>query len=82
MATICSPPTASGSRRANGKAAKPMEQVTERTRPSSRVKRPSSTVRRSRSAWAAAWVRSVFSPGFSFAYVADPDGYEIEIWFE
>ena len=23
-----------------------------------------------------------FSPGFPYAYVADPDGYEIEIWFE
>lgn len=23
-----------------------------------------------------------FSPGFPFLYVADPDGYEIEIWFE
>jgi len=23
-----------------------------------------------------------FSPGFPFAYVADPDGYEIEIWYE
>ncbi len=23
-----------------------------------------------------------FSPGFPFAYVADPDGYEIELWFE
>ncbi len=23
-----------------------------------------------------------FSPGFPFAYVSDPDGYEIEIWFE
>ncbi|MGH8176139.1 MAG: VOC family protein [Steroidobacter sp.] len=23
-----------------------------------------------------------FSPGFPFAYIADPDGYEIEIWFE
>lgn len=23
-----------------------------------------------------------FAPGFPFAYVADPDGYEIEIWFE
>jgi catechol 2,3-dioxygenase-like lactoylglutathione lyase family enzyme len=23
-----------------------------------------------------------FSPGFPFAYVHDPDGYEIEIWFE
>jgi len=23
-----------------------------------------------------------FSPGFPFAYVLDPDGYEIEIWFE
>jgi catechol 2,3-dioxygenase-like lactoylglutathione lyase family enzyme len=26
--------------------------------------------------------RGEFSPGFPFAYVADPDGYEIEIWFE
>jgi catechol 2,3-dioxygenase-like lactoylglutathione lyase family enzyme len=23
-----------------------------------------------------------FSPGFPYAYVHDPDGYEIEIWFE
>jgi catechol 2,3-dioxygenase-like lactoylglutathione lyase family enzyme len=23
-----------------------------------------------------------FSPGFPFAFVHDPDGYEIEIWFE
>jgi len=23
-----------------------------------------------------------FAPGLPFAYVADPDGYEIEIWFE
>lgn len=23
-----------------------------------------------------------FAPGFPFAYVHDPDGYEIEIWFE
>ena len=23
-----------------------------------------------------------FSPGYPFAYVADPDGYEIELWFE
>jgi catechol 2,3-dioxygenase-like lactoylglutathione lyase family enzyme len=23
-----------------------------------------------------------FSPGFPFVYIADPDGYEIEIWFE
>ena len=23
-----------------------------------------------------------FSPGFPFAFVRDPDGYEIEIWFE
>jgi catechol 2,3-dioxygenase-like lactoylglutathione lyase family enzyme len=22
------------------------------------------------------------SPGFPFAYIADPDGYEIEIWYE
>lgn len=26
--------------------------------------------------------RGEFSPGFPFAYVRDPDGYEIEIWFE
>jgi catechol 2,3-dioxygenase-like lactoylglutathione lyase family enzyme len=26
--------------------------------------------------------RGEFSPGLPFAYVADPDGYEIEIWFE
>jgi catechol 2,3-dioxygenase-like lactoylglutathione lyase family enzyme len=25
--------------------------------------------------------RGEFQPGFPFAYVADPDGYEIEIWF-
>jgi len=23
-----------------------------------------------------------FAPGFPFAYVADPDGHEIELWFE
>lgn len=23
-----------------------------------------------------------FAPGYPYAYVADPDGYEIEIWFE
>ena len=23
-----------------------------------------------------------FSPGFPFAYIADPDGYEVEVWFE
>jgi catechol 2,3-dioxygenase-like lactoylglutathione lyase family enzyme len=23
-----------------------------------------------------------FSPGFPYAYVSDPDGYEVEIWFE
>jgi len=23
-----------------------------------------------------------FSPGFPYAYVHDPDGYEVEIWFE
>src|SRR5439155_17353687 len=23
-----------------------------------------------------------FAPGFPFAYISDPDGYEIEIWFE
>jgi catechol 2,3-dioxygenase-like lactoylglutathione lyase family enzyme len=26
--------------------------------------------------------RGEFSPGFPYAYVTDPDGYEIEIWFE
>ena len=26
--------------------------------------------------------RGEFGPGFPFAYVHDPDGYEIEIWFE
>src|SRR5262245_27508527 len=26
--------------------------------------------------------RGEFCPGCPFAYVADPDGYEIEIWFE
>ena len=26
--------------------------------------------------------RGEFSPGFPFAYVADPDGYVIEIWYE
>ena len=26
--------------------------------------------------------RGEFSPGFPYAYIEDPDGYEIEIWFE
>jgi catechol 2,3-dioxygenase-like lactoylglutathione lyase family enzyme len=26
--------------------------------------------------------RGEFSPGLPYAYVADPDGYEIEIWYE
>ncbi len=26
--------------------------------------------------------RGEFAPGYSYAYVADPDGYEIEIWYE
>ena len=26
--------------------------------------------------------RGEFAPGFPFAYIADPDGYEIELWFE
>ncbi|HKU40566.1 MAG TPA: VOC family protein [Polyangiales bacterium] len=26
--------------------------------------------------------RGQFAPGYPFAYVHDPDGYEIEIWFE
>ena len=26
--------------------------------------------------------RGEFSPGFPYAYAADPDGYEVEIWYE
>ena len=26
--------------------------------------------------------RGEFAPGFPFAFVKDPDGYEVEIWFE
>jgi catechol 2,3-dioxygenase-like lactoylglutathione lyase family enzyme len=26
--------------------------------------------------------RGEFAPGYPFVYVADPDGYEIEIWYE
>lgn len=26
--------------------------------------------------------RGEFAPGYPFAYVTDPDGYEIEIWYE
>ena len=26
--------------------------------------------------------RGEFAPGLPYAYIADPDGYEIEIWFE
>ena len=26
--------------------------------------------------------RGPFSPGFPFAFVRDPDGFEIEIWYE
>ena len=26
--------------------------------------------------------RGEFAPGYPYAYVADPDGYEVEIWFE
>jgi catechol 2,3-dioxygenase-like lactoylglutathione lyase family enzyme len=26
--------------------------------------------------------RGEFAPGLPFAYIADPDGYEIEVWFE
>ena len=26
--------------------------------------------------------RGEFSPGFPFAFIADPDGYEVEIWYE
>ena len=26
--------------------------------------------------------RGEFAPGFPYAYIADPDGYEVEVWFE
>jgi hypothetical protein len=26
--------------------------------------------------------RGEFSAGYPYAYVADPDGYEVEIWYE
>ncbi|MEO7650493.1 MAG: VOC family protein [Bryobacteraceae bacterium] len=26
--------------------------------------------------------RGEFGPGYPYAYVADPDGYEVEIWYE
>jgi catechol 2,3-dioxygenase-like lactoylglutathione lyase family enzyme len=26
--------------------------------------------------------RGEFAPGMPFAYIADPDGYEIEVWYE
>jgi catechol 2,3-dioxygenase-like lactoylglutathione lyase family enzyme len=26
--------------------------------------------------------RGEFAPGFPYAYISDPDGYEVEIWFE
>lgn len=26
--------------------------------------------------------RGEFAPGYPFAYIADPDGYEVEIWYE
>jgi len=26
--------------------------------------------------------RGEFAPGFPYAYIADPDGHEIEIWYE
>lgn len=26
--------------------------------------------------------RGEFAPGYPFAYIADPDGYEIEVWYE
>ncbi len=26
--------------------------------------------------------RGEFSPGYPYAYVADPEGYEVEIWYE
>jgi hypothetical protein len=26
--------------------------------------------------------RGEFSPGYPNAYIADPDGYELEIWYE
>jgi predicted enzyme related to lactoylglutathione lyase len=26
--------------------------------------------------------RGEFSPGYPYAHIADPDGYEVEIWYE
>jgi catechol 2,3-dioxygenase-like lactoylglutathione lyase family enzyme len=39
-------------------------------------------VRQARAAGATILREGEFSPGFPFVYIADPDGYTIEIWFE
>jgi len=39
-------------------------------------------VRQARDAGATILREGEFSPGFPFVYIADPDGYTIEIWFE
>ena len=39
-------------------------------------------VRQAEAAGAKILRRGEFSPGFPFVYIADPDGYTIEIWYE
>ncbi len=39
-------------------------------------------VRKARAAGATILRQGEFRPGFPFVYIADPDGYTIEIWFE
>ncbi len=39
-------------------------------------------VRQASAAGATILRRGEFKPGFPFVYIADPDGYTIEIWFE
>jgi catechol 2,3-dioxygenase-like lactoylglutathione lyase family enzyme len=41
-----------------------------------------SAVEQARAAGGRLLRRGEFAPGFPFAYIADPDGYEIEIWYE
>jgi catechol 2,3-dioxygenase-like lactoylglutathione lyase family enzyme len=39
-------------------------------------------VEKARAAGATILRQGEFSPGFPFVYIADPDGYTIEIWYE
>ena len=39
-------------------------------------------VERAKAAGATILRQGEFSPGFPYVYIADPDGYTIEIWFE